>query len=315
MASRGSRALSGAPRGSSALPFCAAVLLSALTITPAHAAVRVVAVTPELASIARAVGGSRVTVESLAQPDQDYHKVEARPSDVVKVARADLFVRVGMDLEMWADALLNSARNPKVAKTGPGYVDTSARIRKLETPTGQISGASGDIHVLGNPHYWYDPGNAKVIAYEILLGLRRVDPAGASVYDAGYRRFTQEVDRRLADWERSLAPFRGRPVVAYHAEWTYFYRRFGLAPFGYLEPKPGIPPSGSHVNSLIGRMKQAGVRAILVPSIYPLRYPEMVSRATGAKIARVPYSVGSMGTKDYFSYLDLIVQNLRKALE
>lgn len=299
---------------------CLAVGLLVLAVGPAappsaSAAVRVVAVTPELASIARSVGGGRVTVESLALPDRDYHRIEARPSDVVRVARADLFVRVGMDLETWADALLASARNPKVAKGGPGYVDASTRIRKLEVPQERITGASGDIHVRGNPHYWYDPGNGKVIAYEILLGLRRVDPAGASVYDANYRKFAAEVDRRLGEWTRAMAPHRGKPVVAYHAEWTYFYRRFGLKPFGYLEPKPGIPPSGSHVNALIRRMKESGVKAIIVPTIYPTRYPQMVARATGASIARVPYSVGSLGTKDYLDYLDAIVTAVRKALQ
>jgi zinc/manganese transport system substrate-binding protein len=290
-------------------------MLAMGTDQPAQAALRVVAVTPELASIAKSVGGDRVDVTSLARPDSDYHKVEARPSDVVQVSRADLFVRVGMDLEMWADALLNSARNPKVAKGGPGYVDCSTRIRKLEVPSGQISGASGDIHVLGNPHYWYDPGNAKVIAYEILLGLRRVDPQGYKAYDANYARFGQEIDQRLAAWTRDLAPYKGKPVVAYHAEWTYFYRRFGLVPFGYLEPKPGIPPSGSHVSSLISRMKQAGVKCVIVPSIYPLRFPEMIGRETGARLARVPYSVGSLGTKDYIGYLDLVVSSVRKALQ
>lgn len=292
-----------------------ALLVPVLSLaTAAHAAVDVVTTLPELAAIAKEVGGARTSVQALAKPDQDYHRIEARPSDVRRVASADLFVRAGMDLDMWADALTSSARNARVAPGGKGYVDASRMIRKLEIPKGQVSGASGDIHVEGNPHYWYDPGNAKVIAYQVLLGLRAVDPKGAAAYDANYKRFTAEIDRRLAGWTRELAPYKGRPVVAYHDEWVYFYRRFGLKPFGYLEPKPGIPPSASHVNSLIRRMEASRVKAVVVSSIYPMRFPQLLQREAGAEVVRVPYSVGSMGTKDYFSYIDAIVKGYRKAL-
>jgi len=292
-----------------------ALLISTVTLMPsARAAVDVVATLPELASIVKEVGGGRVSVQSLARPDQDYHRIEARPSDVRRVASADLFVRAGMDLDMCADALTNAARNARVAPGGKGYVDASRMIRKLEVPRGQISGASGDIHVQGNPHYWYDPGNAKVIAYQVLLGLRAVDPKGASAYDANYKRFTAEIDRRLAGWEKELAPYKGRQVVAFHDEWVYFHKRFGLKPFGYLEPRPGIPPSASHVNNLIRRMKANRVKAVVVSSIYPMRFPQLLQREAEAEVVRVPYSVGSMGTKDYFTYIDAIVKGFKTAL-
>ena len=292
-----------------------ALLITVFTITPAsRAAVNVVTTLPELASIAKEVGGSRVSVQSLAKPDQDYHRIEARPSDVRRVASAGLFVRAGMDLDMWADALINAARNSAVARGGKGYVDASRMIRKMEVPAGQITGASGDIHVQGNPHYWYDPGNAKVIAYQVLLGLRAVDPKGAAAYDANYKRFVSEVDRRIKGWEKELAPYRGRSVVSYHDEWVYFYKRFGMTPFGYLEPKPGIPPSANHVNNLIRRMKADRVKAVVVSSIYPMRFPQLLQREASASVVRVPYSVGSMGTKDYFSYIDAIVKGFKKAM-
>jgi ABC-type Zn uptake system ZnuABC Zn-binding protein ZnuA len=168
--------------------------------------------------------------------------------------------------------------------------------------------------VLGNPHYWLDPANAKVIAYQIDLALRRVDPANAAAYDANYARFSADVDRRLAQWVRELAPYKGKAVVAYHEEWVYFLDRFGLKGFGYLEPKPGIPPSPAHVSALINRMKSAGVKAVIVPSIYPTRFADLVARETGGTVSVVPYSVGARGTRDYFDYIDAIVDGFRKAL-
>jgi zinc/manganese transport system substrate-binding protein len=288
--------------------------LALLGALPASAAVDVVTTTPELAAIAREVGGNLVRVTSLAKPDQDYHRVEAKPTDVVRVKNADVFVRIGLDMDQWASALMSSARNPNVQPGGRGYVDAGRLIRKKEVPTGSISGASGDIHVLGNPHYWFDPANGKVIAYEILLALRAVDSKNAAAYDANYKRFTAEIDRRLAGWRQELAPFRGKSVVAYHAEWVYFFDQFGLRPFGYLEPKPGIPPSGAHVNALIARMKQANVRGVIIPSIYSTRFADLVAREAGGAVAVVPYSVGTRGTTDYVSYIDAIVEGFRRAL-
>jgi ABC-type Zn uptake system ZnuABC Zn-binding protein ZnuA len=281
---------------------------------PSRAAVEVVTTTPELAAISKEVGGNLVHVTSLAKPDQDYHKVEAKPTDVVKVKNADVFVRIGLDMDMWADSVLNAARNPKVQSGGAGYVDAGRLIKKMEVPTANISGASGDIHVYGNPHYWLDPGNAKVVAYEVDLALRGVDPKNAATYDANYGRFSKEIDQRLRGWKQTLAPYQGKPIVAYHDEWVYFLSRFGLRAFGYLEPKPGIPPSGSHVNNLIGAMKQNGVKAVVVPSIYPTRFADLVAKENGGTVAVVPYSVGSLGTTDYFGYVDAIVNGFQKAL-
>ncbi len=285
------------------------------SVSLAHAAVDVVTTTPELAAITREVGGNLVNVASLAKPNQDYHKVEAKPTDVVKVKNADVFVRVGLDLDMWADAVMNAARNPKVQPGGAGYVDAGRLIKKREVPGTNISGASGDIHVFGNPHYWLSPGDAKVIAYEIDLALRTVDPKNAATYDANYGRFSAELTRRIAGWKADLAPYAGKAVVAYHDEWVYFLGDFGIKAFGYLEPKPGIAPSGSHISSLIAAMKRDGVKAVIIPSIYPTRFGDLVAKETGGTVAVVPYSVGSRGTTDYISYMDAIVQGFKKALK
>ena len=297
-----------------ALLSAAAVTITLGMARPAAAAVDVVTSTPELAAIAREVGGSLANVTSLARPDQDYHRIEAKPTDVVKVARAKVFVRVGMGLDMWADPLMASARNRNVQPGGAGYVDASRMIRRKDVPTERITGASGDKHPEGNPHYWLDPANGKVIAYQILLALRAVDAKNARAYDANYARFTQAVDERLARYQRQLAPYKGRAVVGYHEEWVYFLDRFGLRAFGHLEPRPGIPPSGGHVNGLINRMRAEGVKAVVYSSIYPSRYPNLVARGTGGTAVMVPYSVGARGTKSYFDYLDAVVEGFRKAL-
>lgn len=273
----------------------------------------IVATTPELAAIAREVAGPGANIVSLARPDSNYHQVDAKPSDVARVAHADLFIRTGMDLDMWADALLGSARNPKVAAGGPGYVDASQRIRKQQIPTGSISGASGDIHPAGNPHFWYDPKNGEVIAYEILLGLRAIDPSHAALYDANYKRFVGEIEGRLSGWLQTLAPCKGKGFIAYHEEWIYFAHRFGLREAGFLEPRPGIPPSGAHVSDLVRQMKNEGVHAIVLSSVYSPRYADLVAKEAGARVAIVPYSVGSGGTRTYADYIDAIVRGVKKA--
>lgn len=294
------------------ISFCLA--LAGGIVTSAVAAIDVVAATPELADIARQVGGDKVSVYSIAKPNQDYHMIEPRPSDVSRIARADMVVRIGLDLDMWLDALMNAAGNAKVRRGGPGYVDASAGITKLEVPKESITGASGDIHVYGNPHYFYDPGNAKTIAHSVLEGLIRVSPSGKSAFQGNYERFAGQIDAKTAEWKKELAPHKGRQVVTYHQSAIYFLRRFGLKAFGTLEAKPGIPPSASHISGLIKRMKDQHVTAVAVESIYPKRFPDLIQRETGAKYVVVPYSVGSLGTKSYIDLMDMWVARYKQAL-
>jgi len=290
------------------------VVAAAFFTSSAAAAIDIVAATPELADIAKQVGGDKVSVYSIGKPDHDYHMIEPRPSDVSRIARAEMIVRVGMDLDLWLDALINAAGNPRVRKGAPGYVDASVGIRKLEVPREQITGASGDIHVYGNPHYFYDPENGKIIAHNILEGLIRVSPAGKSYFERNYERFARDIDSRLDKWQKALAPYKGKRVVTYHKSAVYFLRRFGLKDFGQLEPKPGIPPSASHVSDLIRRMKAEHVTAMAIESIYPRRFPDLIQRETGVKYVVVPYSVGSLGTKSYQDLIDMWVTRYKDAL-
>jgi len=282
--------------------------------SPAVASIDIVAATPELADIAKQVGGDKVSVYSIAKPNQDYHMIEPRPSDVSRIARADMVVRIGLDLDMWFDALMNAASNPRVRKGAAGYVDASVGVRKLEVPKEQITGASGDIHVYGNPHYFYDPENGKIIAHNVLEGLVRVSPSGKTYFGGNYERFAKDINRRIDEWQKELDPYKGKRVVTYHQSAIYFLRRFGLKGFGTLEVKPGIPPSASHVSDLIRRMKDEHVTAMAIESIYPKRFPDLITRETGVKYVVVPYSVGSLGTKSYIDLIDMWVTRYKDAL-
>ncbi|MCE5314356.1 MAG: metal ABC transporter substrate-binding protein [Armatimonadota bacterium] len=290
----------------------AAIALGAISC--ASAAIDIITATPELADIARQVGGNKVSVYSVAKPNRDYHRVEPRPSDVSKIAHADLVVRVGLDLDMWMDSLINASANRKVNKGGKGYVDASENIHRLEVPKEQVTGASGDIHVYGNPHYFYDPENGKVIAKNIVNGLIRIDPANKETFQDNYQAFAKEIDSRIKKWKKELEPFKGYRVVTYHQSAIYFLHRFGLKSFGTIEDKPGIPPSASHVSELIRRMKDQKIKAVVIESVYSKRFPDLIERETGTKYKTVPYSVGSDGAKSYFDLIDSWVDKYQNAL-
>jgi zinc/manganese transport system substrate-binding protein len=297
--------------------FGAALLaVGALLITarPAQAAVDVVASIPELGAIAREVGGNKVTVTAIASPNADYHTVEARPSLVQRISRAELVVRSGLGLDGWMDALMNAAGNAKLNRGGAGYVDASVDIPTLEVPSGSISGASGDVHPEGNPHYYFDPIYAKFVGRNIVKGLIRVDGGNANYYRAQLADFYKDIDRHMEGWKKELAPYAGKSVVTYHRSLNYFLRRFGIAQYGSLEPKPGIPPSAAHVNRLIDGMKKDRVRAILIESIYPTRYSELMARQIGVKAVIAPYSVSSLNSGSYFNFIDTLVDRAKQAL-
>ncbi|MEA2627280.1 MAG: zinc/manganese transport system substrate-binding protein, partial [Candidatus Binatota bacterium] len=221
------------------------VALATIASPPsAHAKLYVVTTTPDLAAIAREVGGDQVQAESLALGTQDPHFVDAKPSFILKLNRADLYVKRGLDLEVgWAPVLEKGARNPEILYGGARYVDASAGIAPLEIPPGGLSRALGDVHPFGNPHYQRDPVNAKVIARNIADGLVRIDLQNRAYYEQRLADFDRRIDQRLAGWTKELAPYRGTKIVTYHKSWEYFTARFGFEVIGEMEPKPGIAPS------------------------------------------------------------------------
>jgi zinc/manganese transport system substrate-binding protein len=280
-----------------------AVLLAA---PPAGAAVNVVASTEDLAVLAREVGGDKVKVESIARGYQDPHFVEAKPSFILKLAKADLLVVVGRELEIgWLPPLIQQSRNARIQVGADGYLDASLTARILEIPTGQITRAMGDVHPLGNPHYWLDPDNGRRVAKAILDKLTGSDPADASYFAARYADF----DKRLAEaekrWDAMMAPYRGLKVVTYHRSWPNFAERFGLDVIGYVEPRPGIPPSPGHTIDLITEMKRQNVKILFVEPYFDLKTPNSIGRETGAKVLVMPPSVGGVKEiTDYFKLFD-----------
>jgi len=285
---------------------------------PTGAAVNVVATTEDLADLTRQVGGDRVKVEAIARGYQDPHFVEAKPSFILKLAKADLLVAVGRELEVgWLPPLVQQSRNAKIQPGADGYLDASLTVRILEIPTGQITRAMGDVHPLGNPHYWLDPGNGRHIAKAIADKLSRMAPADAAYFAARYADF----DRRLAEaekrWDALMAPYKGLKVVTYHRSWPNFVDRFGLDVIGYVEPRPGIPPSPGHTLDLIAEMKRQGVKILIVEPYFDLKTPNSIARETGARVLVLPPSVG--GEKDITDFIalfdhdvDLLVRTIKE---
>ena len=286
-----------------------AALLALAAVAPARAAVNVMTATEDLADLTRQVGGERVKVESIARGYQDPHFVEAKPSFILKLAKADLLVVVGRELEIgWLPPLIQQSRNAKVQPGADGYLDASLTAKILELPTGQITRAMGDVHPLGNPHYWIDPGNGRRIAKAIADKLARVAPADAAYFSARYADF----DKRLAEaekrWDAMMAPYKGLKIVTYHRSWPNFADRFGLDVIGYVEPRPGIPPSPGHTIDLIAEMKRLNVKILLVEPYFDLKTPQSIGRETGARVLVMSPSVG--GEKEITDYIKLFDYDL-----
>jgi ABC-type Zn uptake system ZnuABC Zn-binding protein ZnuA len=294
-------------------------LAALLGATPhAHAAgLKVIASTEDLASLSREIGGDKISVDSIAKGYQDPHFVEAKPSFILKLHSADLLVVVGRELEIgWLPPLLQQSRNEKIQPGSPGYLDASLTVKILEIPQGQITRAMGDVHPFGNPHYWLDPTNGRRIAQAIQTRLSELQPGDAAFFAQRFADF----DKRLGDaekrWDAALAPYKGTKIVTYHRSWPNFAERFGLDVIGYVEPKPGIPPSPQHTIDLIAEMKKAKAMIILVEPYFDLKTPQSVARETGAKVLVLSPSVGSeKEVTDYIHLFDFNVNLILGALK
>jgi zinc/manganese transport system substrate-binding protein len=290
-------------------------LALALVAPAARAELKVVASTEDLASLARQIGGDRVKVDAIARGYQDPHFVEAKPSFILKLHSADLLIAVGRELEIgWLPPLVQQSRNAKIQLGAPGYLDASLSARILEIPQGQITRAMGDVHPLGNPHYWLEPGNGRRIAEAIQKKLAELDPEHATLFAARYADFDARLREAEQRWDATMAPLRGLKVVTYHRSWPNFAERFGLEIVGYVEPRPGIPPSPRHTLELIGEMKRQGVKLILVEPYFDLKTPKAIARETGATVlVMLPSVGGEKGVDDYLKLFDYDVALLAKA--
>jgi zinc/manganese transport system substrate-binding protein len=275
----------------------------------------VVATTPDLAALAREIGGDAVDVKALAKPTEDPHFVDAKPSHIVTLNRADVLIEGGAELEIgWLPPLLESARNDKIAAGAPGHIVASQGIKMLEIPA-TFDRARGDVHPYGNPHFLLDPLNVKLIAANIAGHFGQVDPGSAALYQANLKKFDATLDQKLAEWQKQLAPYKGARIVTYHKDFPYLAERFNLDIVENLEPKPGIAPSPAHLAKVITTMKSTGAKVILVQPYQNRKTAETVARQTDALVLDIPQQPGAMpGTETYFTLMDHMVKTLAAAL-
>lgn len=280
------------------------MLVLAACATAGDSKIKVVTSLSDLAEFTKAVGGDRVEVDFLVRGNQNPHYIEIKPSYMLKLKSADLFVIVGLQLELWAPQLIDGSRNSNLL-----VVDCSKNVHKLEVPTMKADASQGDVHPFGNPHYWLDPENVKVVLNEILENLVRVAPADAEYFKSNLDRYVKSLETKIVEWTTIAKPLRGAKLVSYHSSFSYFVNRFGLDVVGYVEPKPGIPPTPSHTTELIQMMRSTGVRMIGLEQYFEDNTPQSIARAAGAKVVRLSTSVGGIeGTETYFK---LIEHNLR----
>ena len=294
------------------------LLLFAIT-TCAFAAqtkLNVVATLPDFGSLAREIGGDKVNVTVLAKATEDPHFVDARPSFVVALRNADVLIDGGAELELgWLPPLLQNARNPKIDVGKPGRIQASEGVRLMNVPA-NVTRAAGDVHALGNPHFTVDPIIAKAIGQHIAQSFSALDPTNAAFYQANYKKFEATINAKLQEWGAAMVPFHGQHVVAYHDSWPYFAHRFGLNIDIFLEPKPGIPPSPSHLTEVIAQMKAQHIKAVIVEPFHDRRIAEKVATATGAKVVEFSQFPGGLpGTDNYAKLIDALVSRLAATLK
>lgn len=324
-----------------------AVLLWAFTGTAGAAErLNIVTTLPSLGSIARAVAGDRAEVFVLARPGQDPHFIDPKPSFIVKLRDADVFVVNGLDLEVgWAPSLVEGSRNREVQPGGDGYFDASTAVTVIDLPSGPVDRAQGDVHPLGNPHYTLDPLALRAVAGALADRLARIDPSSAADYAARSRAWQKKLDvalfgaevvdevggaklareleggrldaflaengltERLGGWTKKLSHARGKPVVAFHTNMNYLWRRFGLVLVATVEPKPGIPPSAGHVADVVGLVRAKKVTALVTQPFYDDSAVKLVAEKTGAAVVKV-----DLEGDDALAVVDTIVGRVAEAV-
>jgi len=283
---------------------------------PAWADLKVATSLSDLASVAQFVGGKHVTAISLCKGYEDPHFVPAKPSLMKAIQDADVFVSVGLELDGgWLPLVIPGSRNPKIQPGAKGFIDASEGVEVLDKPIGTVSRAEGDIHPLGNPHYYSDPLNLVVVADHLARVFSDLDPDNASDYAANAKEFDAKMKKSVEDWTAQLKPFQGASLVIFHENFKYFTNRFGLKIFGTVEPKPGIPPSPRYLAETSEAMKQAGVKVVIYQPYYDADASQQLAKLAGGVALEIPNEVGGVPeAKDVFSKFDYIVSSLVKAL-
>ena len=300
----------------SLIRFAIAVALGMAVAAPAYADLNVATSLTDLASVAQFVGGKHVTAKSLSRGFEDPHFVPAKPSLMKAIQHADVYISSGLELDNgWLPLVLPGSRNPKIQPGAKGFVDASQGVRVLEKPTGTVNRAAGDIHPLGNPHYYLDPKALEVVASHLADVFSQLDPPNAADYAANAKGFNERMESSLQKWEAQMAPFKGTAIVPYHLNFIYFADRFGLKLFGTVEPKPGIPPNPRYITELAENMKKSGIRVVVYQPYYNGDAAKQVATRAGGVAVEVPTEAGGVpGTDDVFSKFDFIVSSMSKAL-
>lgn len=298
----------------SRLAALSAALLCLLSL-PARADLNIVTTVPDLAALAKAVGGERATVTSLALPTQDPHFVDAKPNLALALNKADLLVAVGLDLEIgWLGNLQLGARNARIQTGNPGFLDASQLVKVLETPSTKVDRSQGDVHPGGNPHYLYDPRAALVVARGLAARMEQLDPKNAATYRANLEKFSAELEAARAGWEKRLAGLRGVPVVAYHKTTAYLADWLGFEPIAFLEPKPGIPPAPAHVGKVLALARQRKARLVLQEEYYPDSTSRLVASKVPAALVILPSGADFRNGETYLQRMERLVKRLEQGL-
>ena len=283
-----------------------ALVVATVSGAPLMAAqLKVAAALPDLGSIASYIGGDKVEVFSIGRNNANPHAVEVLPSYIIKVSRAAVYLKVGLALDQWSDAIIDGSRNGKLI-----VADCSAGIDPLQKPTGKVDASMGDVHPNGNPHYWLDPANGAVIASNVLAALKKADPANAEYYEKNCARFKAELSKRLAGWKNEMAKVSGQKVISYHSSWIYFTTAFSLPIAGNVEPLPGIPPTAKHLAELVDIIKKDHISMLLQESYFPDDAPLFLARQTGIKVFKLTPSCDSVKADSYLGHFDQIVSKL-----
>jgi zinc/manganese transport system substrate-binding protein len=296
------------------------LLLCAALFVPSAAEakkLKVITTLTDLASLTQEVGGDKVDVEALAKGYQDPHFVEPKPSFLLKLRNTDLLILVGLDLEIgWLPPLITQSGNGKIQPAGPGYLDASQFAEILEIPQGKVTRAEGDVHPLGNPHYWLDPNNGRRIARGIATKLGEMDPGDAAYFQQRYQDFEKRLAEAEKRWDAQMAPYRGRKIVTYHRSWPNFAKHFGLDVIGYIEPRPGIPPTPSHTIELVNLMKREDVKTELIEPYFDLKTPDSIASMVNGKVVVMMPSVGGKPEiTDYFKLFDYDINLVIQAFQ
>lgn len=288
------------------LIFCAVLMLTAV-VSAAAESVKIVAAIPDLGSVASYIGGDKVEVVSIAKNNSNPHFVEVLPSYMIKVLKADIYLKAGLSLDQWSNEIIDGSRNNKII-----VADCSNGISVLQKPVGKVDSSMGDVHPEGNPHYWLDPKNGIIIASNILAALKKADSLNSAYYESNFEKFKNETEMRIAVWKDKMSGLSGKKMISYHSSWVYFASAFNMVIAGYVEPLPGIPPTGKHLSELVNAIKKDKVSILLQEPYFPDNAPKFLARQTGIKVFKIAPSCIDVKADSYFTHFDEAIEQITK---